>query len=159
MRIGQRRIMQVQPTSAAPHVTGAIRQAAHSTGANFNYLLATAQIESNLNPGAQASTSSAKGLFQFIDQTLARHRQALGAGVRAGALCRRDRARTGRAARRAPAARDAIMRLRADPRVNAMMAGAYTRNNAAQLTDGLGARRAKASFISRIFSAPTAREN
>jgi len=61
--------MLVQPNSAPPQVAGAIRQAASSTGASFGYLLATAQIESNFNPQAQASTSSAQGLFQFIDQT------------------------------------------------------------------------------------------
>src|SRR5262245_63527928 len=50
-------------------VTGAIRQAAQATGAGFSYLLATARIESGLNPEVKASTSSATGLFQFIDQT------------------------------------------------------------------------------------------
>ena len=55
--------------SATSQVTGAIRQAASSSGISFEYLLTTAQIESNLNPGAQASTSSAKGLYQFIEQT------------------------------------------------------------------------------------------
>ena len=35
-----------------PTVTGAIRQAAQATGANFQYLLATAKVESNLNPNA-----------------------------------------------------------------------------------------------------------
>jgi Transglycosylase SLT domain len=63
--------MAVNPaaTSAAPQITGAIRQAAQSTGTSFEYLLTTAKIESNFNPSAQASTSSAKGLYQFIDQT------------------------------------------------------------------------------------------
>jgi len=96
--------MQVQPKGATPHVTGAIRQAARTTGASFDYLLATAQIESNLNPVARASTSSAQGLYQFIDQTW------LGTMKRSGA----------------------------NPRVSAMMAGAYASSNAAQLTDGLG---------------------
>src|SRR5271163_5274025 len=50
-------------------VTGAIRQAAQATGTSFQYLLATARVESGLNPQAGASTSSARGLFQFIDQT------------------------------------------------------------------------------------------
>ena len=50
-------------------VIGAIRNAARQTGANFQYLLATAQVESSLNPTATVSSSSAKGLFQFIDQT------------------------------------------------------------------------------------------
>ena len=32
-------------------------------------MLATAKMESNFNPKAAATTSSARGLFQFIDQT------------------------------------------------------------------------------------------
>src|SRR6058998_3895754 len=56
-------------TGTAAGITGAIRQAAGQTGASFQYLLATAQIESGLNPTRKAPTSSATGLFQFIDQT------------------------------------------------------------------------------------------
>src|SRR5262249_9419570 len=69
--VARRNTMAVNPAtaSAAPQITGAIRRAAQSTGISFEYLLTTAQIESNLNPSAQASTSSAKGLYQFIDQT------------------------------------------------------------------------------------------
>ena len=63
--------MAVNPAASGgtPQITGAIRQAAQSTGISFDYLLTTAKIESNFNPSAQASTSSAKGLYQFIDQT------------------------------------------------------------------------------------------
>src|SRR5262245_46948817 len=50
-------------------VTAAIRKASQVTGAKFGYLLATAKVESNLNPNAAAPTSSAGGLFQFIDKT------------------------------------------------------------------------------------------
>ncbi len=50
-------------------VAGAIKQAANSTGASFQYLLATAKMESDFNPSAGASTSSAHGLYQFIEQT------------------------------------------------------------------------------------------
>jgi len=56
-------------STAAATVTGAIRQAAQATGTSFQYLLATAQVESGLNPQAGASTSSARGLFQFVEQT------------------------------------------------------------------------------------------
>jgi len=45
------------------------QQAANTTGTSFEYLLATAKMESNFNPTASASTSSARGLYQFIDQT------------------------------------------------------------------------------------------
>src|SRR5215213_6766017 len=67
----QGRVMRAEALSNAPGsaITGAIRQASQLTGANFGYLLATAQIESNLNPEAAAKTSSAGGLYQFIDQT------------------------------------------------------------------------------------------
>ncbi|MGA9947681.1 MAG: transglycosylase SLT domain-containing protein, partial [Xanthobacteraceae bacterium] len=63
--------MLVDPSNqtAGATVTGAIRQAAQATGTSFQYLLATAQVESGLNPQAGAATSSARGLFQFIDQT------------------------------------------------------------------------------------------
>src|SRR5262245_49637844 len=55
---------------AAPGaIIGAIRKAAQTTGASFDYLLAAAKVESNLNPQSSARSSSATGLFQFIEQT------------------------------------------------------------------------------------------
>jgi soluble lytic murein transglycosylase-like protein len=47
----------------------AIRRAADATGVNFSLLVETARRESALNPNARAGTSSATGLFQFIDST------------------------------------------------------------------------------------------
>jgi hypothetical protein len=43
-----------------PAVAGAIRSAATATGTSFDYLLATAKVESGLNPNASARTSSAQ---------------------------------------------------------------------------------------------------
>jgi hypothetical protein len=124
---------------AASPIAGAIRDAARSTGASFEYLLTTAQIESNLNPAAQASTSSAKGLYQFIDQTwLATMKQAgpaLGLGTYAAAIAQTP---DGVYVVPDPAARTAIMRLRSDPTVSAAMAGVYTRSNEAKLTAAIG---------------------
>src|SRR6202140_5561750 len=57
----------VDPSRA--RIAGAIKQAASTTGTSFEYLLTTAKMESDFNPTAGASTSSAHGLFQFIDQT------------------------------------------------------------------------------------------
>jgi hypothetical protein len=70
--------MAVHPATAsvAPQVTGAIRKPAQSTGMSFEYLLTTAKIESNFNPSAQASTSSAKCLYQFNRPDLAWHHEA-----------------------------------------------------------------------------------
>src|SRR4030081_96874 len=50
-------------------IAGGIKEAASSPGASFEYLLPTAKMESNFDPKATASTSSARGLYQFIDQT------------------------------------------------------------------------------------------
>jgi hypothetical protein len=126
-------------TSASARVAGAIRDAARSTGASFEYLLATAHIESNLNPAAQATGSSARGLFQFVDQTwLATLKQAgpaLGYGQYADAI---SQTADGRYDVADPAQRAAIMRLRNDPSVSAAMAGAFAQTNAAQLAGAIG---------------------
>ena len=133
--------MAVNPAhaSAAPQITGAIRQAAQSTGISFEYLLTTAKIESNLNPSAQASTSSAKGLYQFIDQTwlgtMKQDGAALGLGRYADAI---TRAPDGHYEVADPAMRAAILRLRTDPQASAMLAGALTRNNAALVGGSIG---------------------
>ncbi|HEU4659562.1 MAG TPA: transglycosylase SLT domain-containing protein [Pseudolabrys sp.] len=125
--------------SGAPQVTGAIQQAARSTGASFDYLLATARMESNLNPQARAQSSSAQGLYQFVDQTwLATMKQAgpsLGFGRYAAAIVQGP---DGRYDVPDPDMRTAIMELRANPSASAIMAGAFARSNAAQLQTALG---------------------
>jgi transglycosylase-like protein with SLT domain len=133
--------MAVHPANSGggPQITGAIRQAAHSTGISFEYLLTTAQIESNMNPSAQASTSSAKGLYQFIDQTwlgtMKQDGAALGLGQYADAI---SRSSGGHYEVSDPAMRAAILRLRNDPQASAMLAGALTRNNAALVGSNIG---------------------
>lgn len=125
--------------ATASNVTGAIRKASQITGTNFQYLLATAKVESNLNPGARAPTSSAGGLFQFIDQTwlgtLRESGAALGYGRYANAISRNE---SGKFVVEDPAARREIMALRQDPTANAVMAGAFTQSNAAYLKERLG---------------------
>jgi hypothetical protein len=120
-------------------VIGAIRNAARQTGANFQYLLATAQVESGLNPTASVSSSSAKGLFQFIDQTwlttLKESGPALGYGRYADAIVQTP---SGHYTVPDPAMRQQIMALRDDPAANAAMAGAFTQQNAAVLRQRIG---------------------
>lgn len=126
-------------SSVVSQITGAIRQAAQSTGISFEYLLTTARIESNLNPAAQASTSSAKGLYQFIDQTwLGTMKQAgpaLGYGQYADAI---SQGGDGRYDVADPAMRTAIMKLRSDPQASALLAGAFSQANAAQVSAAIG---------------------
>ena len=65
--------MQAEAASAISlpesHVVSALKNAAAATGSDFHYLLGTAMRESSLKPDARSHSSSAAGLFQFIDQT------------------------------------------------------------------------------------------
>src|ERR1700749_4944241 len=125
--------------AAGSTVTGAIRQASAATGTSFNYLLATAQVESGLNPQAGAATSSARGLFQFIEQTwLATMKQSgssLGYSQYADAI---TKTASGKYEVQDPTMRSAILKLRNDPAANAAMAGAFTKENATLLSQKLG---------------------
>ncbi len=120
-------------------VAGAIRGAARATGTSFEYLLATAQVESGLNPHAGARTSSARGLFQFVEgtwlATLKEAGPALGFRQYSDAITRTAR---GRYEVADPVMRQKILALRDDPSTNAAMAGAFTRSNAARLENKIG---------------------
>lgn len=126
-------------TDIATRVTGAIRDAARATGAGFEYLLNTAIRESNLNPDAKAKTSSATGLFQFIDQTwlgtMKQSGAAHGYGKFADAITRTP---SGRYTVADPAMREKVFALRKDPTANAVMAGEFANANAKVLNDRLG---------------------
>ena len=122
-------------------IAGAIKQAANTSGASFEYLLTTAKMESDFNPTAGASTSSAHGLFQFIDQTwLGTVKEAgaqLGYGNYADAITKSS---DGSYSVSDPAARRAIMKLRDDPAAASSMAAALTQSNSFKLTGMIGRR-------------------
>lgn len=128
------------PAGATPRpVLEAIRDGARASGLNFDYLLAAAQRESALDPQAKASTSSATGLFQFIEQTwlgLVKSEGArLGLADEAGDVERRA---DGSFTVADPARRAEILALREDPRIAAQLAGALTAQNSAALAADLG---------------------
>ncbi len=122
-------------------IAGAIKQAAGTTGTSFEYLLATAKMESDFNPTAGASTSSAHGLYQFIDQTwLGTVKEAgaqLGYGQYADAITKSS---SGGYSVSDPAARNAILKLRDDPAAASSMAGVLTQSNSFKLTGKIGRR-------------------
>jgi hypothetical protein len=128
----------IDPSRA--RIAGAIKQAASTTGTSFEYLLTTAKMESNFNPTASASTSSARGLFQFIDQTwLGTVKEAgsqLGYGKYADAITKSS----GTYSVSNPAARTAILKLRDDPQAASAMAGVLTQSNSFRLTGKIGRR-------------------
>lgn len=125
--------------AASDGVIGAIRQASAESGVDFSYLLQKASTESGLNPSAHAATSSASGLFQFIDQTwlteIAEHGEQYGLKDEAFAVSFDT---SGRAHVDDPAMRREIMNLKNDPRVAAEMAAEFTKDNQAALSQSVG---------------------
>lgn len=127
--------------AARAQIAGAIKSAAGATGASFEYLISAAKIESNLNPKAQASTSSARGLYQFIEQTwlgtVKEAGAAFGFGKYADAI---SKSSSGRYSVSDSSTRNEILKLRDDPAVNAAMAGVLTQSNSFKLTGMIGRR-------------------
>jgi hypothetical protein len=126
---------------ARVRVAGAIKQAASSSGTSFQYLLTTAKMESDFNPTAGASTSSAHGLFQFIDQTWLTTVKEAGAQFGYGNYADMiTKSSDGSYSVADPDARKAIMKLRDDPAVASAMAAAFTQSNSFKLTGMIGRR-------------------
>ena len=140
----------VDPTRVK--IAGSIKQAASTTGASFEYLLATAKMESNFNPKASATTSSAGGLFQFIDQTwLGTVKEAgsqLGYGKYADAITKNP---SGSYSVSDPTDRAAVMKLRDDPDAASSMAGVLTQSNSFKLTGKIGRRPTDAELYMAHF--------
>ena len=120
-------------------VQNAIATASASTGVDFSYLFHQAKIESGFNPEAKAATSSATGLYQFIEQSwlgvIRKHGAAHGLGWAANAI---GEGADGRLQVSDPQARGAILALRKDPEVSATMAAEFAADNKAVLERRLG---------------------
>lgn len=120
-------------------VGAAIQQAATRTGVDFDYLFGQARIESGFNPEARARTSSATGLFQFIDQTwlstVHKHGADHGLGWAASAI---KQGAGGRYYVSDPGMRQAILDLRRDPNAASSMAAEFAADNQAYLEGELG---------------------
>lgn len=123
----------------SPRIEAALRRASQATGTDFDYLLTTAIRESNLKTDAKAKTSSATGLFQFIEQTwLATVRKAgqvFNLPRVSNAIKQTD---SGRHIVPDPQLRQEILALRKDPEVAALIAGVYTSESSQALSGRLG---------------------
>jgi len=115
-------------------VLNGIQQASANTGVDFSFLMAQAAKESGFNPDAKAKTSSASGLYQFVEQTwlsvVRKHGAEYGLGdmgskikiAEDGVLKVADRA-----------LREEILDLRRDPEIAAAMAAEHAADNEERL--------------------------
>lgn len=120
-------------------MTRTLRQAAQETGTDFDFLLRTAARESNFDVRAQASTSSASGLFQFIEQTWlgVMHRRGAEHGYDdAAAAISRDA--SGRYHVADPVQRQRILDMRFDAEASARMAGELAAENSSVIETRIG---------------------
>jgi hypothetical protein len=121
------------------HVMAALRTASAATGAEFGYLVKTAQRESNFDPAAKAPTSSATGLFQFTSETWLNVLERYGArhNIRSEGLTR-----------------DQLLAMRSDPDLSARMAGELAKENSKILGRKLGRPATSAELYAAHFMGP-----
>ena len=117
------------------NVYNAIKKASVATGVNFSYLVEKAAVESSFDTNAKAKTSSATGLYQFIDKTwmamVRDHGADYGLGKYAAKIDDNGHVADARD-------RKEILNLRKDPEISAVMNAEYDSDNYQQLKDNVG---------------------
>ncbi|MEZ5814783.1 MAG: transglycosylase SLT domain-containing protein [Alphaproteobacteria bacterium] len=108
---------------APKNVLSAIEKASTKTGVDFAYLVQQAGAESSFNPNAKAKTSSAAGLYQFIESTwlntVEKHGYKHGISLEGKS-------------------RQQILNMRKDPQIAANMAAEFASENEKFLRDHWG---------------------
>ncbi len=122
-------IMQKYQSVAPERVIKAVQKAAAKTGVDFTFLMEKAATESSFDAKATAKSSSATGLYQFIEQTwltmVKNHGDKYGLGAYADKITLKD----GKACVTDCAAKKEILDLRKNPEISALMAGEFSAEN------------------------------
>ena len=130
--------MTVNPISAG-RIQSAIALASSKTGVDFDYLLNQAKVESGLNASARAGTSSASGLYQFVEQSwlavVKKHGAEHGLGWAADSI---QQGSNGRFYVADSGTKSAILGLRNDPDAASLMAAEHAADNKDALEGSLG---------------------
>ena len=120
-------------------ILAALRSASVKTGSDFEYLLGTAMRESGLDAQAKSRASSATGLFQFIEQTwlglVKRYGERHGLSDYAHAI---TETHSGRYEVARGDTKAAILALRKNPELSALMAGEAANETRQSLECALG---------------------
>jgi len=122
-------------SKAAPQVVNAIKTASARTGVNFAYLMEQAAAESSFNAKAKSRSSSASGLYQFLESTwldmVKRYGDKHGLGDFSDAINSNGKV-TSKALRRE------ILDMRNDPEKAALFAAEFAAENKRYLEDNVG---------------------
>ncbi|MEO1015899.1 MAG: transglycosylase SLT domain-containing protein [Pseudomonadota bacterium] len=145
----------VAPTSshqASAKVGAALKSAADATGVDFGYLYNVAARESSLDPNARAKSSSATGLFQFVEQTWLAAVKTYGAehGMEAEADAI-VRTQSGRYVVSDSARKASILNMRRDPEMASTLAAELALDNKKILEKKLGRPAAPADLYAAHF--------
>ena len=131
--------MGVAPIAVPQGLAYVLNSAGDKSNVDFDYLLQTAIRESSLNPEAKAPSSSAVGLFQFLEstwlQTMKEQGPRLGYENYAAAI---TVDRDGDYVVKNKGLRKEILALRENPQVAADLAAAFTQSNGAYLEGRFG---------------------
>lgn len=120
-------------------IANAIKKASRATGADFAYLMNTAARESSFDKSAKAKTSSAAGLFQFIEGTWLQMVKEVGNKFGLDKYTPHIfTTRSGKYYVPNQELRGEILKLRHNPEVSAMMAGEFTKQNSEFMKSKLG---------------------
>ncbi len=149
-------IVQVAGTKIPRNTLKGIQVASAESGVSFQYLLAKAAQESGFKTDAEASTSSATGLFQFTKGTwldvFKRHGAEYGYGELAEQI---STGSTGKPVVSNKVIEQKILDLREDPEASAKFAAAYARDNSDALSQNLGRELGAADLYLAHFLGPT----
>jgi hypothetical protein len=120
-------------------VIQAVSKASAKTGVDFTFLMEKAATESSFNPAAKAKTSSAAGLFQFIENTwlsmVKNHGEKYGLGEYAEKI---TIDKNGKACVKDCDVRKEILGLRKNAEISALMAGEFSSENKEYLEKTVG---------------------
>jgi hypothetical protein len=126
------------PPAVDPAIVGDIKRASRAANVDFGYMMAEAAQESSFQPDAKASTSSATGLFQFLDTTWLHSVKQYGAKYGLGQYAAQISDEGGRLHVADPAVRQQILDLRKDPLISSEIAAEFARSNKDEVERALG---------------------
>jgi hypothetical protein len=151
-----------KPTESLPALPHAqsLKRASERTGISFDYLAKTAERESRFDATARAPTSTATGLFQFLDQTWLQMMRTEAPNLGRPELAQMIQpGRDGRLTVADPGLREQILKLRENPDAAALMAGLFAKRNGESLEQAVGRKPTDGElYVAHFLGAGGARE-